>query len=79
MRTVLAINHGEIKILAGCADQIHYIVRAVREVTEASRFQKDLSDAFFKAVIIRGENYDRFLHAPKIHEHLYARSAVIAI
>ena len=79
MRPVLAINHSEIQILAGCADQIQDIASAMSEVTEASRFQKDLSHAFFKAVIVRQESYDRCLHAPKIHEHLDACSAVIAI
>jgi hypothetical protein len=48
-------------------------------VAEASRFQKDLSHAFFKAVIVRQESYDRCLHAPKVHEHHDACSAVIAI
>ena len=79
MRPVFAINHSQIQILANCADQIQDIVRAVRAVAEASRFQKDLSHAFFNALVVRQESYDGCLHAPRIHEDRDARSAVIAI
>lgn len=79
MRRVLAINHREIQILAGCADQIQDLTGGVREVTKASCFQKDLSHALFNALVVRQESYDGCLHAPKIHEDRDARSAVIVI
>lgn len=79
MRPVLAINHSEIQILAGCADQIQDIARAVGKMTQASYFQKDLSHAFFKALIVREESDHGCLHAHKIHAYRDARSPVIAI
>ena len=79
MGPMLAINHSEIQILARCADQIQGLTRTVRQVTQASGFQKDLSHAFFNALVVRQQSNDGCLHTPRVHEHRDARSAVIAI
>lgn len=79
MRPVFAIDHSKIEVLAVRADEFQDIACVVSEVTEASRFQKDLGQAFFKVGIVCQESYDRCFHARRIHERRDARSAVIAI
>lgn len=53
VRPVLAIDHSEIETLAARAEEFQDIACVVSDVTEASRFQKNLSQAFFKMWIVR--------------------------
>ena len=79
VRTVLAINQSQIEVLTDSGNEIQEIARAVSEVTETSRFVKDLTYGFFKAWIAREKSYDRCFHTPSVREDRDACSAVIAI